>query len=170
MLLAILSQISILLAGLSSGIHSRHPHHQYLTGNHHRHPRHLRRRHPCRQHQFGRITRRHQSLLLPPQTTGWSTLLMSVRWVSVLPGSTDGEEGPDTGNLIGVGLAAAVTTGDLLTALTTLFPRPTAAPSRRSTRRQSRPCRRVGHLVSHMTVDGTPAAKGPHYFSACMFC
>ena len=73
----------------------------------------------------------------------------------------DGGEGPDTGNLIGVGLAAAVTTGDLLAALTTQFPRPTAAPPLRSTRRQSSPCRRVDHRVSHITVDGTPAAKGP---------
>ena len=75
--------------------------------------------------------------------------------------STDGGEGPDTGNLIGVGLAAAVTTGDLLAALTTQFPRPTAAPPLQSTRRQSRPRRRVDHRVSHITVDRTPAAKGP---------
>ena len=50
-------------------------------------------------------------------------------------------------------------------------PRPDDAvmPTIRSTRQQSRPCRRVDHLVCRMTVDGTPAAKGAQYFGACMF-
>ena len=61
---------------VSSGIHSRHPHHHYRTGNHRRHPRHHRRLRPCRPHQSDQIIRRYQSLLWPPQTTGWSTLLM----------------------------------------------------------------------------------------------
>ena len=71
---------------------------------------------------------------------------------------------------IGVGLAAAVTIGVLLAALPTLVPRPTVAPSLQSTHRQSRPRRRAGHLVSHMTVDGPPAAKGPHHIDVRMFC
>ena len=49
------------------------------------------------------------------------------------------------------------------------LPGPAAMPTIRSTRRQSRPCRRVDHQVCRMTVDGTPAPKGPQYFGACMF-
>ena len=90
--------------------------------------------------------------------------------MSALLENADGEEGPDTGNLIGVGRVAAVTTGVLLAALPTLVPRLTIAPSLQSTHRQPRPRRRAGHLVSHMTVDGLPAAKGPQYINARMFC
>ena len=57
--------------------------------------------------------------------------------------------------------AAAATTDVLLAALPTLVPLLTIALSCQSPHRQSRPCRRVDHVVSHMTVDGQPAAKGP---------
>ena len=90
--------------------------------------------------------------------------------MTALPENADGEEGPDTGTLIGVGHAAAVTTGVLLAALPTLVPRLTIAPSRQSARRQSRPCRRADHLVFHMTVDGLPAAKGPQHIDVRMSC
>ena len=89
-----------------------------------------------------------------------------VRTVSVSTSwSTDGGEGPDIGSLIGVDLAVTV----LLADLTTRLPRPAAMSAIRSTRRQSRPCRRVDHQDCRMAVDGTPAAKGPQYFGACMF-
>ena len=58
---------------VSNGIHSRHLHHQYRTGNHRRRPHHHRHLRPCRPHRSDQIIRRYQSLLWPPQTTGWNT-------------------------------------------------------------------------------------------------
>ena len=51
------------------------------------------------------------------------------------------------------GPSSASATGVLLAALPTLVPRLTIALSCQSPHRQSRPCRRVDHLVFHMTVN-----------------
>ena len=160
MLLAISSQISLLLAGL-----------QRLEGQQ-RHPQPP----PPPPVPDGQLPP-----LPPPSTTPPPLPATSVRPdymtapVTLVATSDNRTEHPahvrtvsvDIGSLIGVDLA--VITGGFLADLTTRFPRPAAMPTIRSTRRESRPCRRVDHQVCRMTVDGTPAAKGPQYFGACMF-
>ena len=68
--------------------------------------------------------------------------------------STSRERSPDTGTLIGVGHAAAVTTGVL-------------ALSCQSPHWQSRPRRRADHLVFHMTVDGLPCPQHTDVHQSC---
>ena len=151
---------------VSNGIHSRHLHHQYRTGNHRRHPHHHRHLRPCRPHRSDQIIRRYQSLLWPPQTAGWNTHTVSVsasrerrrRRRSRHRDSHRRRSRSRSHHRRPLGRPANA--GSRLT----------IAPSRQSTHRQSRPCRRADHLVFHMTVDGLPAAKGPQHIDVRMSC
>ena len=101
---AILSQISILLAGL-----------QRIEG-HQRHPGH-RHQHRRRHHQRGHRSLRRPSRLWPLPRI-WRTGIPLSPLVTVHPGNATGGEGHEGEKCVGVDLGAEVATGDRLTVAT----------------------------------------------------